>query len=160
MRQSLWTSVPRQWLQWQKHTRASAVAIFVVFTLINQHWKPSLIYFFLWECDIVHHFILPFSAISAIRSFHRYFSHIKACLLFYTHTFFGLSQQQSNVVTYLDLSLYTPCCDVRGCKCRSVALPILNLGTRCRWVINFTLRPALSLGKETRYPPNKRLNDV
>jgi hypothetical protein len=54
---------------------------------------------FPWECDTIYHFILPSSAISAIRSFHRYFSHIKACLL-YMHTFSSLGQRKSNVVTY------------------------------------------------------------
>lgn len=62
--------------------------------------------------------------------------------------------------TKVDLSLYTPWCDVGGWKRGSVALSILNLGTRCRRVINFTLRTAVSLGKETLYPLNRRLNYV
>ena len=52
------------------------------------------------ECDIIDHFIFPSSTISSIPSFHRYFSYKEKCL-FYTLTFFGLGQQQSNVVTYL-----------------------------------------------------------
>ena len=42
--------------------------------------------------------------------------------------------------------------------CRGITPFILNLGTRCTWAVNFTIRPLYVQGNSSRYASNRRLD--
>jgi hypothetical protein len=64
---------------------------------------------------------------------------------------FKLKNNKSSPCAYLNTTPW------KGMGSGGIAPRIHNLGTNCRWVDNFTLRPFYLLGKSPRYPFDRRL---